>query len=101
MTLARLASVCDGGSDELADLLRTTGDLPGAIADIGACSRSIRCASRGAPAWPRRWRSPATRAHAAEELATLVARYPRAAHYRRELADTLCRARRGGAARAR
>ena len=33
LALARQASVCDGGSDELADLLRTTGDLGGAIAE--------------------------------------------------------------------
>src|SRR5205085_1229588 len=33
LALARQASLCDGGSDELADLLRTTGDLAGAIAE--------------------------------------------------------------------
>ena len=40
-------------------------------------------------------------AHAADELARLVARYPRASHYRRELADTLFALGAGRRARAR
>ena len=90
LALARQASVCDGGSDELADLLRATRRSRRAPSpSTGGCSRSIRCASRGAPAWPRRWRSRATRRTPPPSCAQLVARYPRAAHYRRELADTL------------
>ena len=89
LALARQASVCDGGSDELADLLRTTGDLAGAIAEY----RRLLSIDPNRESWRAGFAETLAQsgdeAHAADELATLVARYPRASHYRRELADTL------------
>jgi tetratricopeptide (TPR) repeat protein len=89
LTLARQASVCDGGSDELADLLRTTGDLGGAIAEY----RRLLALDPMRESWraglAETLAQSGDETHAAAELTQLVARYPRAAHYRRELADTL------------
>jgi len=89
LTLAKQASVCDGGSDELADLLRTTGDLPGAVAEY----RRLLALDPMRESWRAGLAETLAQSgdpkSAAAELATLVARYPRAAHYRRELADTL------------
>ncbi|HEY2747408.1 MAG TPA: DUF3857 domain-containing protein, partial [Polyangia bacterium] len=99
LALAQRASVCDGGSDELADLLRTTGDLAGAITEY----RRLIALDPNRESWraglAESLAQASDPAHAAAEFATLVARYPRAAHYRRELADTLFSL--GEAARAR
>lgn len=99
LTLARLAGTCDGGSDELADFLRTTGDLPGAIAEYRrlVALDPMRESWRAGLAETLAQSGDETRA--AAEFETLVARYPRASHYRRELADTLFAL--GQAARAR
>lgn len=89
LTLARRASVCGGGSDELADLLRTTGDLDGAIGEY----RRLLALDPSRESWRAGLAESEAQsgdAHgAAQQLSVLVARYPRAAHYRRELADTL------------
>ena len=89
LALARQASVCGGGSDELADLLRATGDLGGAIAEY----RRLLALDRTRESWraglAETLAQAGDEAHAAEELTLLVARYPRASHYRRQLADTL------------
>ena len=99
LALAQKASVCDGGSDELADILRTTGDLAGAITEY----RRLLEIDPNRESWraglAESLAQAGDSAHAAEELATLVARYPRASHYRRELADTLFALGRAGEAR--
>jgi tetratricopeptide (TPR) repeat protein len=89
LVLARWASTCGGGNDELADLLRATGDLGGAVAEY----RRLRALE------PMRESVQAGLAEtlaqagddvgSAAELTQLVTRYPKAAHYRRELADRL------------
>ena len=99
LALARQASVCGGGSDDLADLLRTTGELGGAVAEY----RRLLALDPMREAWRAGLAEVLAESGdergAAGELGQLVARYPRAAHYRRELADTLFAL--GQAARAR
>ena len=89
MALARQASVCDGGSDELADLLRSSGDLPGAIAEYRRLTALDPMRESWRAGLAETLAESGDEAHAAVEFERLVARYPRASHYRRQLADTL------------
>ncbi len=89
LALARQAVGCGGGNDELADLLRTTGDLAGAIAEyrrllaLDPMRESVRSGLAETLAQAGDDKG------AAAELTQLVARYPKISHYRRELADRL------------
>jgi hypothetical protein len=87
--LAEPASHCNGGSDELADLLRNTGDLDGAIKEY----RRLVALDPAKESWRAGLAEALKEAndptHAVAELELLVKRYPRAAYYRRSLADEL------------
>lgn len=89
LALAREAGRCGGGSDELADLLRATGDLAGAVAEY----RRLLALDPMREVWraglAETLAQAGDEAGAAAELTHLVARYPRASHYRRQLADAL------------
>jgi tetratricopeptide (TPR) repeat protein/transglutaminase-like putative cysteine protease len=88
LSLAKLSRTCGGGSDDLADTLKDSGDLDGAIAEY----------ERLLTLDPTReaWRAGLAetllvtgRASAVDAFAQLLARYPRRTHYRRQLADAL------------
>jgi tetratricopeptide (TPR) repeat protein len=89
LALARLASTCGAGSDELADLQRSTGDLAAAIAEY----RRLLALDPMRESWRAGLGETLAQAgdlrEAASVFGLLVARYPRAAHYRLKLADTL------------
>jgi tetratricopeptide (TPR) repeat protein len=89
LELARRASTCAGGSEELADALRDAGDFAGAIAEY---ERLLRL-DPSRDLWRVGLAETLQQAGRAREAATifeaLTALYPRAAHYRRQLADAL------------
>jgi cellulose synthase operon protein C len=87
--LAQKASTCNGGSDELADLLRNSGQLDGAIAEY----RRLVALDPAKETWraglAEALKESSQPARAVPELETLILRHPRAAYYRRSLADVL------------
>jgi len=89
LKLARKASVCSGGSEELADALRDAGELDGAVAEY----RRLLALDPSRDIWRVGLADTLQQAGRAREAAAifeaLAERYPRAAHYRRQLADAL------------
>jgi len=87
LSLAGKAALCNGGSDELADALRESGDLKGAIAEY----RRLLALDPARETWraglAETLQQAGQSAEAAEVFAALARRYPRATHYRRQLAD--------------
>ena len=87
--LAREASRCNGGDDDLADTLRDLGDLDGAIAEYDRLLR-LDAARESWLSGRAETLAQAGRAReAAEAFASLAARFPRRASYWRERADAL------------
>jgi tetratricopeptide (TPR) repeat protein len=87
LKLAQRASTCNGGSDELADSLRESGDLSGAIAEY----QRLLALDPARESWRAGLAETLLQAGRAAEaekaFAALARRYPRATHYRRQLAD--------------
>jgi predicted Zn-dependent protease/transglutaminase-like putative cysteine protease len=87
LTLAKQASWCNGGSDELADTLREKGDLDGAVTEY----RRLLALDPSRESWRAGLAETLMQAGQAAEaekvFAALAQRYPRATHYRRQLAD--------------
>jgi tetratricopeptide (TPR) repeat protein len=89
MVLAREASRCNGGDDDLADTLRDAGDVDGAIAEYDR----LLAIDPAREAWLSGRAEALAQAgrarEAADAFAKLAARYPRRASYWRERADAL------------
>src|SRR5438094_2267600 len=92
LKLARAASTCTGGSDELADALRDVGDFAGAVAEY----QRLLALEPSRDIWRVGLAEALQSAGRAREAATIFAalaeRYPRAARYRVQLADALAAA---------